>query len=338
MTGAAIINAENICARAFAPFGNLMRANGDATIINNGYAKRYAARAEINAAADGKARVHFFAPRARITPLPVTIMERHPRGAQCFVPMGGEQWLALVAEDGDNKPANPRAFNIGGDSGLQYGKNIWHCPLLSLSAQHFAVADNGYGADDLQLHLLKEPVWLNAETQNGNDAIFANNPAQMSEDEFMRHFANIAEESPWVAEAVWQNGGATACAKQLANAFALAILKADENKQTQLVQNHPRLGVEKLESLSAHSQNEQSRAGLATLDAKTKASFAELNKSYENKFGIPFICAVAGMRAPDILAQLKLRLENEAVVERAEALYQTFVIIARRLDAMAQNK
>ena len=44
------------------------------------------------------------------------------------------------------------------------------------------------------------------------------------------------------------------------------------------------------------------------------------------------------MRAQEILAQLKLRLENDAVVERAEALYQTFVIIARRLEEMAQNK
>ena len=330
---ATIIRAEKVNGESFASFGNIIAAGESPMIINNGYAHKHSRLAAIDAAADGKTAMHLFAPRKRTPPIPLTMMERHSQSAQCFVPTGGDDWLAVVADNGgDDKPQNLRAFAVGGDAGLCYGKNIWHFPLLALSAQHFVVADGG-DSGDVEEYYFDSIRWLVCESKNSG-AILKDNPAQMSENTFMQTFKGIAENAPWVAKAVWHNSTAqaiTGC-RQMAAAFALAILQDTDDRQLQLIRHHPPLAT--ATKLSAHSASEQNAAGLTNLTAEDNNAFAKLNDDYANKFGFPFVCAVAGLAAADIRAQLQRRINNNAITERAEALYQIFQIIGNRLRQM----
>lgn len=327
---AAFVRAENIDGDSFCAFGKVITIGDSPLVINNGYAKKHPALATIESAADGKSRMHLFVPKPRIPPIPITMMERHPKGAQCFVPLGGDDWLALVADNADaDTPGALYAF-AAADIGLCYHKNTWHFPLLALSGQRFAVCDSG-DIDDLQEYYYDDIRWLMHHTKNTHIKTSITN-----ENAFMKVCANIAEESPWVAKAVWQhinNPADDDHAPDMATAFALAILRAEDAQQLQLIRKHPQLATAKL--LSMHSASEQTAAGLSNLCAADADNFAKLNGEYGERFGFPFVCAVAGMTAADIIAELTRRTNNNApnaaVCERGEALYQIFQIIRNRL-------
>ncbi|MGI9338141.1 MAG: 2-oxo-4-hydroxy-4-carboxy-5-ureidoimidazoline decarboxylase [Gammaproteobacteria bacterium] len=327
--------ASGLC-HSFAPFGKVVAIGARPMIINNGYARKHRALAVIDAAADGKSRMHLFAPKPRIPPIPITMMERHPKGAQCFVPLGGDGWLALVADDdGAGAPGALSAFGVCGDIGLCYDRNIWHFPLLALSGQHFAVADNG-DSDDLQEHYFDTIRWLMHSGGGAAKDKVWQTMEELGENGFMDMCGGIAEESPWVAKLVWQNRDTLASEADLATAFALVILQADDDRQLQLIRNHPPLATKI--PLSAHSASEQNAAGLANLPAQDDDIFAKLNGEYAARFGFPFVCAVGGLSAADILAEIQRRTNNTAanaaICERGEALYQIFHIIRRRLSAL----
>ena len=82
------------------------------------------------------------------------------------------------------------------------------------------------------------------------------------------------------------------------------------------------------------------RAGVdhdAALSAKEQAAVApddELtagNEEYERRFGRVFLIRAAGRTAPEVLAELRRRLDNDEATERAEAVAQLREIALLRL-------
>lgn len=147
------ISAEPLTAQAFAPFGQVIWADpAHAVEINDGFTTRFddLARPELEG---GDANFSIF--RGRPRPLVMTTLERHPFGTQAFIPLGGAQWLAVVAE----APEAPRAFLCEGWQGVQYGRNVWHHPLLVLGgAQDFLVVDRTDPINNLEVTDFAEPV------------------------------------------------------------------------------------------------------------------------------------------------------------------------------------
>jgi ureidoglycolate lyase len=132
-----VIRAEPLTADAFAPFGRVITADpATAREINGGFTTRFHALAEVET--DAAAILSIF--RGRVRPLEVAMLERHPLGSQAFVPLGGRDWLVVVAETPEAGAL--RAFRARGDAGVQYGRGVWHHPLLVLGeAQDFLVVD-----------------------------------------------------------------------------------------------------------------------------------------------------------------------------------------------------
>ena len=149
-----MIRAEPLTAQAFAPFGAVIECRPDRAFeINDGYTTRHHALARIETDAD--AIVSIFQGRPR--PLSVAMLERHPLGSQAFMPLGGQDWLAVVAQDPE--PAACRAFLCRGDQGLQYASGIWHHPLLVLGdAQDFLVIDRDGDGPNLEQVFFDEPL------------------------------------------------------------------------------------------------------------------------------------------------------------------------------------
>lgn len=138
--------AEPLTAGAFAPFGEVLEATGAHVVINEGRCRRYSDLAALDIA-DGRAGLSFFAAEPRAWPVEVPLVERHPLGSQCFVPMSGGDWLVVVAGDGPCGPEGLRAFVARGDQGVNIARDTWHgvlCPLGEARAtvpRLFAVVD-----------------------------------------------------------------------------------------------------------------------------------------------------------------------------------------------------
>ncbi|MDQ7079699.1 MAG: ureidoglycolate lyase [Paracoccaceae bacterium] len=141
-----ILHPEPLSPDAFAPFGEVIEADPATAIeINDGFTTRFHALAR--ATSDADVILSIF--RGRPRPLRVMMLECHPLGSQAFMPLGGRDWLAVVAARPE--PAACRAFLCRGDQGVNYRAGTWHHPLLVLGdAQDFLVVDRAGPGDNLQ--------------------------------------------------------------------------------------------------------------------------------------------------------------------------------------------
>ena len=152
------IRTEPLTAAAFAPFGEVLEAEGAPDrIINRGLCGRWHDRAALDFG-DGRAGVSVFLAEARALPYLLDLLERHPDGSQAFLPMHGHPWLVTVAPDAGGIPGTPRAFLAAPGQGINLRRGTWHGVLTPLTAPGlFAVVDRiGPGAN-LQEHPLPEP-------------------------------------------------------------------------------------------------------------------------------------------------------------------------------------
>lgn len=145
------IIAQPLTAEAFAPFGDVIESEGQHSFhINDGNALRFhdVAKAEFSgdAAHVGISLVDV-APYQM--PLAITLMEKHPKGSQAFIPLDNEPFLVMVAPRGPEiKIEEIKAFITNGRQGINYHTDSWHHPLVSLKdAQRFIIVDR-IGKDD----------------------------------------------------------------------------------------------------------------------------------------------------------------------------------------------
>ena len=153
-----IIHPEPLTAEAFAPFGEVLEAEGPPDrIINQGRCGRYHDRARLDFD-DGRAGISLFRAEPRALPLLLDMVERHPMGAQAFLPMSLDPFLVVVAPDEAGLPGRPRAFLTAPGQGVNYRKGTWHGVLTPLHAPGlFAVVDRiGEGAN-LEEHWFEPP-------------------------------------------------------------------------------------------------------------------------------------------------------------------------------------
>ena len=136
------IVARPITAEAFAPFGDLLDTTGAPDkIINGGFCGRYHDRARLDFG-DGRAGVSLFDAEPRALPCELGLVERHPDGSQCFVPMTWQPFLVTVAPDEAGTPGMPLAFIAGPGQAVNYHRGTWHGVLTPLAAPGlFAVID-----------------------------------------------------------------------------------------------------------------------------------------------------------------------------------------------------
>ncbi len=145
------IAARPLTASAFQPFGDVIEADGDPTmIINQGRCGRFHDLARLSFDG-GDAGISIFKYTTSAMPYERTLMERHPIGSQAFLPLSGAPYLVVVAPDADGRPEQPQAFLARADQGINYLKNTWHAPLIALEDNAvFAVIDRIGVGENLQ--------------------------------------------------------------------------------------------------------------------------------------------------------------------------------------------
>ena len=142
---------------AFQPYGGVIQvAESRHYTINQGWAERYADMTQLDLLeADGKPNIGIVRAEPRPMPLKVKLMERHPLSSQMFIPLSSRPFLVVVAPPGDLKPEKLVGFKTMAGQGVNYGRGVWHHPLIALDqSTDFLVVDrhgNGDNCDEVSL-------------------------------------------------------------------------------------------------------------------------------------------------------------------------------------------
>ena len=156
---------------------------------------------------------------------------------------------------------------------------------------------------------------------------------KLSQSEFIKVFANIFENSRWIAEELYIQ-------KPFDNfeELSLKILNIFENatkeKQLKILNAHPDLANKtKISLLTPDSLKEQTDAKLDQCTKEEFNEFKKLNNIYK-KFGFPFILAVKGKTKMEILNNFRKRISSDPEIEFNEAVKQVKQIASLRLKEL----
>jgi ureidoglycolate lyase len=96
-------------------------------------------------------------------PMPLLLLEKHPRSTQAFIPMNASRYVAVVALGGDEPDLRTlRAFVVPGSAAISYRPGVWHHPMIALDqVTDFAclVWEDGTPEDATE-HTLTRPISL----------------------------------------------------------------------------------------------------------------------------------------------------------------------------------
>ena len=162
------VSIEPLTREAYAPFGQVIEVEGAHHYpINGGMTERYHDLAKVElGGVHPRPLVSIARGQPYSLPLTLKMVERHPLGSQAFVPLSGRPYLVVVAPAGPAPGvADLRLFVARGDQGVNYGRGVWHHPLLALDTiSDFLVIDRSCSApncDEVTLDLpglISQPV------------------------------------------------------------------------------------------------------------------------------------------------------------------------------------
>ena len=155
---------------------------------------------------------------------------------------------------------------------------------------------------------------------------------KLSQSEFTKVFANIFENASWITEDLY-NKKPFEDFQDLSSKIMYIFENSTKENQLKILRAHPDLGDKtKIKSLTLDSKKEQNNSGLNQCSEKEFDEFKNLNNKYKEKFGFPFIIAVAGKNKLEILNNFKKRITYDINVEFIESKKQVKKIASLRLN------
>ncbi|MCJ2136362.1 ureidoglycolate lyase [Methylobacterium sp. J-026] len=153
--------ARPLTAEAFAPFGTVIDGAGAAPRpMNAGLARRFHDLAEVEVVGEGaRTVIGLVEAEPYALPLRLSLVERHPLGAQAFVPLSTAPFLVVVCPDEGGRPGPPQAFvTTRPHQGICYARGTWHGVLTPFGApQDFVVIDRGGPGGNLEEYVFTDP-------------------------------------------------------------------------------------------------------------------------------------------------------------------------------------
>jgi len=160
-----------------------------------------------------------------------------------------------------------------------------------------------------------------------------NNINKLSEVQFVKLFANIFENSQFIAEALYKKrGNGFSNFEDLVKKMMNIFENTTKEQKLEILNAHPDLADKtKISSLTPDSKKEQNSAGLDQCTEDEFDEFKKLNDAYK-KFGFPFILAVKEKNKNEILNNFRKRVSSEREIEFNEAIKQVKKIATLRLE------
>ena len=137
-----------------------------------------------------------------------------------------------------------------------------------------------------------------------------NNINKLSEIQFIKLFANIFENSQFIALALYKKkGDSFSDFKDLINKMMDIFDNTTKEQKLKILNSHPDLANKtKVSSLTDDSKKEQQNVGLDSCTKEEFDEFKKLNDLYKKKFNFLFILAVKGKNKNEILDNFKKRI------------------------------
>ena len=156
---------------------------------------------------------------------------------------------------------------------------------------------------------------------------------KLSQSEFIKVFANIFENTVWIAEELYKQKPFTdfgELSSKIMNIFEIS----SKEKKLKILNDHPDLGNKaKVSLLTPDSLEEQTSVGLDQCTKEEFSEFKKLNDAYK-KFGFPFILAVKEKTKIEILNNFRKRISSDPEIEFDEAVKQVKQIASLRLKEL----
>jgi len=153
---------------------------------------------------------------------------------------------------------------------------------------------------------------------------------KFSEREFAKVFANIFENTSWIAEKLYNQKPFNSF-EELSSKIIDIFDASTKEKKIEILNAHPDLADKaKIGLLTPDSKKEQNSAGLDKCTEDEFNEFKKLNLIYK-KFGFPFILAVKGKNKNEILNNFRKRISSNPQIEFEEAIRQVKKIASLRL-------
>ena len=163
-----------------------------------------------------------------------------------------------------------------------------------------------------------------------------NNINKLSEIQFIKLFANIFENSQFIAKALYEKkGDGFDNFENLTKKMMDIFENTTKEQKLKILNAHPDLANKtKVSSLTDDSKKEQQNAGLDSCTKEEFDEFKKLNNLYKKKFNFPFILALKKKNKNEILDNFKKRISFNATTEFDEALKQVKQIASLRLKEL----
>jgi len=153
---------------------------------------------------------------------------------------------------------------------------------------------------------------------------------KLSEREFAKVFANIFENTSWIAKKLYNQKPFNSF-EELSSKIVDIFDASSKDKKLEILNAHPDLADKtKIALLTTDSKKEQNSAGLDQCTEDEFNEFKKLNSMYK-KFGFPFILAVKGKNKNEILNNFRKRISSNPQIEFEEAIRQVKKIASLRL-------
>ncbi|GAB7020647.1 2-oxo-4-hydroxy-4-carboxy-5-ureidoimidazoline decarboxylase [Halostagnicola bangensis] len=154
---------------------------------------------------------------------------------------------------------------------------------------------------------------------------------QADKERFVDIFGGVYEESPWIAERAWSERPFSST-EDVRQTMTDVVRNASQKKQLDLLRAHPDLG-ENIE-MTDESEEEQASAGLDRLSAEQYKTFQQLNTTYRDKFGFPFLMSVREESVETIQNAMEERIDRTKSEEFQTALDEVNDIARLRLEEL----
>lgn len=160
-----------------------------------------------------------------------------------------------------------------------------------------------------------------------------------NQEDFVTALCGLFEGPPWIVTQSW-SARPFPTTIQLHETLCDVMYKAPLEQQIALLQAHPDLvGRAALTgTLTPESTREQASAGLDALSPSEITTFTQLNQTYHDRFGFPFVICVRENKKASILAGFSNRLPHSRLQEIETALGEVARICLFRLhDLVVSN-
>jgi len=166
-----------------------------------------------------------------------------------------------------------------------------------------------------------------------------NNINKLPEVQFIKLFANIFENSHFIAEALYKKkGDGFDNFEDLVQKMMSIFENATKEQKLKILNAHPDLADKaKITSMTSDSKSEQNSAGLDQCTEDEFKEFKKLNELYKKKFNFPFILAVKEKNKNEILDNFKKRILNSPDEEFSNCLNEVKKIAKLRLKEIETN-